>query len=101
MKLKNIYQKKKISYSDLRTLIEAFNYGTATPVCALISYLKELYLIISNNEKVIINTNDGIFKEINKNNFSDFVLQYFDQYILYQKNNRYIFLTDISVQHIL
>ena len=73
---------KKISYSDLRTLIEAFSYGTATPVCALISYLKELYLIISNNEKVIINTNDGIFKEINKNNFSDFVLQYFDQYIL-------------------
>jgi hypothetical protein len=72
---------KVILYDNINALIDAWNYGTATPMIALINALHRTYDKLMDGEIYQYHDISGKLHNLEKHNFKDFVLYYFDDFV--------------------
>lgn len=72
---------KVIEENDIQALIDAWIYGTSTPMTALINALRKTYHFLSNGRTFLYRNKNMELLELNKDNFKNFVLYYFDEFI--------------------
>lgn len=78
---KNISEKQIITEDNLKSMIDAYNYGTATPMQWLINTLKLLRGVLE-NQQVTVCIKKGNTRILSKSDFNGFVLEYFNQFTL-------------------
>lgn len=80
----NIENGTILPHDNLLALLDAYIYGTATPMIALIKTLKLISAKILNNEVVKYLDESNIERIIDTNSFTNFILEYFDVFVLEQ-----------------
>jgi len=71
-----------LSYNNILSLIDAYVYGTATPMMSLIKTLRMIYSQIENGITIQFFDKSGTVRTICKDNFEPFILDYFDDFVL-------------------
>ena len=79
---KNIIENNCLSYNNLLALLDAFIYDTAPPMNALIKTLKIMHKHILDGNPIYYTDNNNIEKIIHENNFSEFLIHNFDEFVL-------------------
>ncbi len=91
---KNLIDGNILPYNNILALIDAYVYGTATPMIALIKTLRLMYLQVEEGKQIFYLDKNGLEKTISINNYEEFILSIFDAYVLkeiysYDKNELY------------
>ena len=79
---KNIVENNTLSYNNILALIDALNYGTATPMISLITTLRMMYSRIKMGQKIYYMDKNGLKNYICTDNFEEFILSTFDEFVL-------------------
>lgn len=79
---RNLVAENPLSYNDILALIDAYEYGTATPMIALIKCLRMMYLQVESGKQIHYIDKNGYEKTICINTFEEFVLGNFDEFVL-------------------
>ena len=79
---RNLFAGNPLSYNDILALIDAYEYGTATPMIALIKCLRRMHLTVEVGKQIHYIDKNGCEKTICINNFDEFVLNTFDEFVL-------------------
>lgn len=78
----NLKKGNVLSYNNILALTDAFGYGTATPMIALIKTLRMMKTQIAEGRNISYMDKDDVVKTINLNNFDEFILDMFDEFVL-------------------
>ena len=71
-----------LSHNNILALIDAYVYGTSTPMIALIKTLRMMYWQVEAGKQIYYMDINGLKKTICKNTFEEFVLSISDEYVL-------------------
>lgn len=70
-----------LTSGNIQALIDAYQYGTATPMIALIKTLCKMKQLTFEGKIIKYTIDSYTINEIDKNNFQEFVILYFDEFI--------------------
>lgn len=71
-----------LSHNDVLALVDAYTYGTATPMNALIKTLQMIYLQVTEGKTIYYMDKDDDKRTISIDTFETFILSTFDEYVL-------------------
>lgn len=70
-----------IEYDDLLALVDAYIYGTATPMMSLIKSLRILFNSLKRGNEYHYYDKDSTLKTISMASFQSFIKEYFDDFV--------------------
>ncbi len=74
----------EITQEDMNAMIAAYDYGTATPMQALIKCLISINEILKAKKTINVMCLNSQIAQLTEDNFSSFVLEHFDEFLLHE-----------------
>ena len=80
--MKNVFNDNILTYNNILAFVDAFYYGTASAVIPLVKDLKTIYSLVNKGKVIRYTDSDNFVKTLDKDNFDEFVLNFFNEFIL-------------------